>query len=299
MTKSPAETYRAGQVTIVGRPNVGKSTLLNRLIGTKVSITSSRPQTTRHRILGVVTHEDAQLVFLDTPGYQIAQGGALNKLMNRAVTESLDATDAVLWLVEALQFGAEDKQVLQLLPKTTPVILAINKIDKIADKSRLLPFIERVSQAFRFSEVMPISASKGTQLPKLLEVLKSHLPVSPPAFDSDALTDRSERFLASEFLREKLFRRLGEELPYATAVSVESFELKGEVRHIHATIVVSKASHKAIVIGKNGEKLKTIATEARIDMEKLFGGKVFLDVWVRVRSGWMDSARDLKSLGYH
>jgi GTPase len=290
--------HRAGYVALVGRPNVGKSTLLNRLIGMRLSITSRRPQTTRHRITGILTEPDAQCVFVDTPGYQTAHGGALNKLMNRTVTDSLQSVDVVLFVVEALKFGPEDRKLLPLLPANIPVILVINKIDRLKDKSRLLPFIQKIRDEYAFAAMLPVSADKGTQVKLLVSTLKDLLPEGPALFGDDEVTDRSERFLAAELLREKLFRMLGEELPYATTVVVEEFETEGELRRIHAAIVVDKPGHKAIVIGKGGQKLKEIATQARLDMETLFGGKVFLEVWVRVKSGWADSARALKSLGY-
>ncbi|MGH8730976.1 MAG: GTPase Era [Burkholderiales bacterium] len=293
-----ASVHRSGYVAIVGRPNVGKSTLLNRLVGMKVSITSRRPQTTRHRITGIVSEPDAQLVLVDTPGFQTVRGGALNKLMNRVVTDSLGGVDVVLLVVEAGEFGADDRKVLALLPQRIPVVLVINKIDRAKDKSRLLPFIARVSTAFDFAEVVPVSAAKGTQVARLLDAVKPYLPEGPALYGEDEVTDRPERFLAAELLREKLFRLLGEELPYAATVVVEKFEIEAGLRRIHAAIVVDKPNHKAIVIGKGGAKLKDIATQARVDMEKLFDGKVFLEVWVRVKSGWAESLEALKNLGY-
>ncbi|MGH8693000.1 MAG: GTPase Era [Burkholderiales bacterium] len=293
-----ASVHRSGYVAIVGRPNVGKSTLLNRLVGMKVSITSRRPQTTRHRITGIVSEPDAQLVLVDTPGFQTVRGGALNKLMNRVVTDSLGGVDVVLLVVEAGEFGADDRKVLALLPQRIPVVLVINKIDRAKDKSRLLPFIARVSTAFDFAEVVPVSAAKGTQVARLLDAVKAYLPEGPALYGEDEVTDRPERFLAAELLREKLFRLLGEELPYAATVVVEKFEIEAGLRRIHAAIVVDKPNHKAIVIGKGGAKLKDIATQARVDMEKLFDGKVFLEVWVRVKSGWAESLEALKNLGY-
>ena len=293
-----ASVHRSGYVAIVGRPNVGKSTLLNRLVGTKVSITSRRPQTTRHRVTGIVSEPDAQLVLVDTPGFQTAHGGALNKLMNRIVTNSLEGVDVVLFVVEAGTFGADDRKVLALLPQRIPVVLVINKIDRAKDKSRLLPFIARVSTEFDFAQVVPISAAKGTQVSRLLDAVKPYLPEGPALYREDEITDRPERFLAAELLREKLFRLLGEELPYAATVVVEKFEMEAGLRRIHAAIVVDKPNHKAIVIGKGGAKLKDIATQARVDMEKLFGGKVFLEVWVKVKSGWAGSLTALKNLGY-
>jgi GTP-binding protein Era len=291
-------THRAGTIAIVGRPNVGKSTLLNRLVGMKLSITSNRPQTTRHRITGILTEPDAQLVFVDTPGFQNAHGGALNKLMNRTVTDTLGGVDVVVVVVEARRLTPEDKRLLPLLPKGMPVILVVNKIDALADKAALLPFLGGAAALHDFAELVPVSAAKGTQVKKLVEAIKKHLPEAPALYGEDEVTDRSERFLAAELVREKLFRLLGEELPYAVTVVIEKFETEGNLRRIHAGIVVDKPGHKAIVIGKGGEKLKQIGTQARIDMEKLFGGKVFLELWVRVKSGWADSQRALKSLGY-
>lgn len=293
-----ASVHRSGCVAIVGRPNVGKSTLLNRLVGMKVSITSRRPQTTRHRITGIVSEPDAQLVLVDTPGFQTVHGGVLNKLMNRVVTDSLGGVDVVLFVIEAGEFGADDRKVLALLPRQIPVVLVINKIDRAKDKSRLLPFIARVNTEFDFAEVVPVAAAKGTQVARLLDVIKPYLPEAPALYGEDQVTDRPERFLAAELLREKLFRLLGEELPYSATVVMEKFETEGGLRRIHAAIVVDKPNHKAMVIGKGGVKLKDIATQARVDMEKLFGGKVFLEVWVRVKSGWADDAKTLKDLGY-
>jgi len=293
-----ASVHRTGCVAIVGRPNVGKSTLLNRLVGMKVSITSRRPQTTRHRITGIISEPDAQLVLVDTPGFQTVHGGALNKLMNRVVTDSLGGVDVVLFVVEAGTFAGDDRKVLALLPKRLPVVLVINKIDRAKDKKRLLPFIARVSTEFDFAQVVPVSAARGTQVDRLLDAVKPYLPEGPVMYGEDEVTDRPERFLAAELLREKLFRLLGEELPYAATVVVEKFETEAGLRRIHAAIVVDKPNHKAMIIGKGGAKLKDIATQARLDMEKLFGGKVFLEVWVKVNTGWAGSLKALKSLGY-
>jgi GTP-binding protein Era len=293
-----AVIHRAGRVAIVGRPNVGKSTLLNRMVGQKISITSNRPQTTRHRVNGYVTDTESQMELVDTPGYQTAHGGELNRLMNRTVTHSLDGVDAVVFVIEAMRFDAEDRKLLPLLPKDLPVILVVNKVDKLPDKTVLLPFIQEVSREFAFADIVPVSAAKGTQIGGLRKILKPYLPEGPAQHGEDELTDRPERFLAAELVREKLFRLLGEELPYAATVVVEKFELKGPVRHIHVAIIVDKANHKAMVIGKGGEKLKQIGTQARIDMEKLFGGKVFLQLWVQVKGGWADNLKTLKNLGY-
>ncbi|HEX6829465.1 MAG TPA: GTPase Era [Burkholderiales bacterium] len=290
--------HRAGFVAIVGRPNVGKSTLLNRLVGQKLSITSRRPQTTRHHIVGIRTEPGAQLVFVDTPGFQTRHLNALNRLLNRAVTQTLKEVDAVVLVVEALRYGVEDRQVLRLLPTEAPVLLAINKVDLVRDKARLLPFIERLAAEHPFTEIFPLSAEKGDQVEELADALRRLLPEGPALYGTEEITDRGERFLAAEFLREKLFRLLGEEIPYATSVVVEKFEQEGELRRIAAAIVVDKAGQKAIIIGRGGVKLKEIASSARRDMERLFGGKVFLEVWVKVRSGWADDERTLKSLGY-
>lgn len=293
-----AALHRSGLVAIVGRPNVGKSTLLNRLVGAKVSITSRRPQTTRHRIAGIVTESDAQIVFVDTPGFQTAHGGRLNRLMNRTVTDSIEGVDVVLFVVEALRFGPDDRKVLALLPKDVPVILVINKVDRVADKNSLLPKMAELSAMFGFAAVVPVSAAKGVQMRALVDAIKPHLPEGEPLYGEEEITDRSERFLAAELVREKLFRLLGEELPYAATVIVEKFEIEGRLRRIAAAIVVDKPGHKAIVIGKGGEKLKEIATQARLDMEKLFGGKVFLEIWVKVKGGWADDLKALRTLGY-
>ena len=268
------------------------------MVGMKISITSNRPQTTRHRLNAIVTEADAQMVLVDTPGFQTEHGGELNRLMNRTVSESLDGVDIVLFVIEAMRFGREDRKLLPLLPNDIPVFLIVNKIDKFADKAVLLPFIADTSKAFAFAEIVPVSAAKGTQVSHLRKILKPYLPEGPPQHEEDEVTDRPERFLAAELVREKLFRLLGEELPYAATVMVEKFELQGQLRHIHIAIIVDKPNHKAMVIGKGGEKLKQIGTQARIDMEKLFGGKVFLELWVQVKSGWADSLKALKSLGY-
>ena len=290
--------FRTGYVAIVGRPNVGKSTLLNHLVGQKISITSRKAQTTRHRITGIYTDDETQFVFVDTPGFQLQHQNALNRAMNRTVTQVLNDVDVTLFVTEALRFGDKDRQVLKLLPKNRPVLLIINKVDTIEEKSKLLPFIQQASELFPFAAIIPISAQQSTGLPELLREIRSHLPVGQPLFGEDEITDRSERFLAAEIIREKLFRLLGEEIPYSTTVEVEKFEMDGTMRRIHAAIIVDKSGQKAIVIGKGGEKLKTIGTQARQDMEKLFEGKVYLEIWVKVKSGWADDERAIKSLGY-
>ncbi len=290
--------FRTGTVAVVGRPNVGKSTLVNRLVGQKLSITSNKPQTTRHRITGILTTDECQYVFVDTPGFQTRHPGALNRVMNRSVTQALAAVDAVICVVEAGRFGPADRAIVKLLPPGRPVLLAINKIDRLSDKTELLPFIAQMAQVFPFAEIVPISAEKGEGTDDLLRTAAKYLPEAPPIYDADAITDRSERFLAAELLREKLFRNLGEELPYGIAVEIERFEQEGDLRRIFAAIIVDKAAHKSIVIGRGGEKLKTMSSDARRDMEQLFGGPVYLETWVKVKSGWAEDERALKSLGY-
>lgn len=290
--------FRCGHLAIVGRPNVGKSTLLNRLIGQKISIVSRKAQTTRHRITGVLTRPGQQFVFVDTPGFQIKHKNALNRLMNRGVSQALHDVDVVLLVIEAGRFMEDDKRILAMIPEGKKVLLVINKIDRLADKKRLLPFIAEMAKAYPFSEIVPVSAANGAGGEALLDAAGSYLPESAPLFGEDDLTDRSERFLAAEFLREKLFRRLGEELPYGMTVEIERFETDDLLRRIHAAIIVDRPAHKAIVIGKGGEQLKAIASDARRDLESLYGGKVFLEVWVKVKGGWADDERALKSLGY-
>ena len=289
---------RSGFLAIVGRPNVGKSTLLNHLIGAKISIVSRKAQTTRHRITGILTNDDAQYVFVDTPGFQTKYSNALNRAMNRGVTQTLQDVDAVLFVIEAGRFDAKDKAVLKLMPPEIPVILVINKIDQIKDRAAFVPFLAQVGQAYDFAAVVPVSAAKGTQADELLREARKHLPNEGLLYGEEELTDKSERFIAAEYVREKLFRLLGDELPYAATVEIEKFEMEGEMRRVYAAIVVDRDSHKAIVIGKGGEILKRIASEARQDMEKLFDCKVYLEVWVKVKSGWADDERLLKSLGY-
>ncbi|MBL0351297.1 MAG: GTPase Era [Candidatus Dechloromonas phosphoritropha] len=289
---------RSGYIAIVGRPNVGKSTLLNHLVGEKISIVSRKAQTTRHRITGIVTNDDAQYVFVDTPGFQTRFANALNRTMNRGVTQTLSDVDLVLFVIEAGRYDAKDQAVVRLLPKDRPVILVINKTDQLKDRTALLPFIAQVSAEHDYAAVVPISATRGRQTAELLAEARKHLPNEGLMFPEDDLTDKSERFLAAEYVREKVFRLVGDELPYATTVEIEKFEIEGNLRRIFAAIVVDRDSHKAIIIGKGGESLKRIASEARQDMERLFGGKVYLEVWVKVKSGWNDDERLLKSLGY-
>jgi GTPase len=298
MTGKPPPGSRCGTIAVVGRPNVGKSTLLNALVGQKVSITSAKPQTTRYRISGVLTRPGIQYVFVDTPGFQTRHGGPLNRLLNRAVRGALAAVDVVLLVVEAGRFDDDDREVSALLPAGVPVLLVANKSDRLPDPGRMLPFLARVAKAYAFAAVVPVSAARERNLAELLRLIAGYLPEQPPLFDADALTDRSERFLAAELVREKLFRLLGEELPYGCAVTIDHFEEEGRLRRIHAAIVVDKDNHKAMVIGKDGAKLKAVATAARRDMEKLFGGKVFLEIWVKVRRDWTQDGTALRRLGY-
>jgi len=290
--------HRCGFVAVVGRPNVGKSTLVNRLVGQKVTITSRKAQTTRHAVLGIVSRPDAQLVFVDTPGYQTRHGGALNRSLNRAVTDSLSGVDAVLLVIEGTRLTDEDRRVMGLIPTGVPVVVALNKIDLLPRKEALLPLLEMLGRERDFSALVPISAGKGLQCDALVDALAGCLPEGPAMYDEDQVTDRSERFLASEILREKVFRFTGDELPYGTGVVVDHFETEGELRRIGCVIVVARDSHKGMVIGEGGQQLKRMATEARLDMERQFGGRVFLDVRVRVDADWSNDPRRLRKYGY-
>jgi len=290
--------FRCGHVAIVGRPNVGKSTLLNALVGARISITSRKAQTTRHRVLGILTRPDAQFIFVDTPGFQTEHRSPLNERLNRAVRSSLAGVDVVVVVVEARHLGAADRAVLALIPGGTPAIAAVNKVDRLADRADVLPFLAELASVREFSAVVPISAEKGWQLDVLLAALAKLLPVGAAQHPADELTDRDERFLAAEYIREKIFRLLGAEVPYATTVGIDSFEHKAGLRRIHATIYVDKTSQRAMLLGERGERMKSIASGARRDMEQLFGGKVFLEVWVKVKSGWAGDERMLTQFGY-
>ena len=295
-----ANGYRCGFVAIVGRPNVGKSTLMNHLIGQKISITSKKAQTTRHKVTGIYTDDTAQFVFVDTPGFQTNHRNALNDRLNLNVTEAISGVDVIVFVVEAMRFTDADRVVLKQLPKHTPVLLVVNKIDKdkAKDKTALDAFIAEVRAEFDFAGVEVVSAKHGLRIANLLETLKPFLPESIPMYPEDMVTDKSSRFLAMEIVREKLFRYLGEELPYAMTVEVEQFEEEESgLYRIYIAVLVDKDSQKAILIGKGGERLKKISTEARLDMEKLFDTKVFLKVWVKVKSGWADDIRFLRELG--
>lgn len=290
--------FRCGTVAIVGRPNVGKSTLINHLVGQKFSITSAKPQTTRSRLRGILTRDNAQYIFVDTPGFQTRHGGALNRAMNRLVVSTLQDVDVVLMVVEALQWGAEDQQVLDRIPSSIRPILVINKVDQISPKDRLLPFLQLLSGNPRLGAIVPLSALKDKAFEGLLGEIRQQLPEGPPVFDPEDFTDSSLRFLAAEFIREQLFRLLGDELPYATTVVIDQYREEGGKTEIHATILVEHENQKAIVIGRGGEKLKAIGTHARRDIERLTGGKVFLGLWVKVKGGWSEDERTLKQLGY-
>ncbi|NVD97254.1 GTPase Era [Massilia sp. BJB1822] len=299
MTSAPTPAgFRCGYIAIVGRPNVGKSTLMNTLIGAKVSITSRKAQTTRHRITGIQTVPDAQFIYVDTPGFQTRHANALNKTLNKTVTNTLDSSDVILYLVEAGTFGPADQQVIDLLPKNVPVILVINKSDRCKDKAVLLPFAQQVAAKFDFSAVVPVSAKLRFQLDGLQNEIKRFLPENEPIFGEDDITDRSEKFLASEIVREKLFRFVGDELPYTSTVLIEKFEQEGNLRRVFAAILVERDGHKSMIIGNKGARLKEVSTQARLDMEKLFGGPVYLEIWVKVKSGWADNEAGLRAYGY-
>ena len=297
--ESTSPDYRSGTVAIVGRPNVGKSTLLNRLIGSKVSITSAKAQTTRHRIVGVLTQEHAQLAFLDTPGFQTRHIGALNQVLNRTVRQVLSDADAVMLVVDApAGWTLADERVLKLIPDDRQVILVLNKTDAAGERSALLPLVDRVRQLREFAAIVPISAQRGTQLEALVEECVRLLPLGPPLYEPDAITDRSERFLASEALREKVFRLVGDELPYTPTVVIDQFEELPNLRRIRATILVERDAHRPILLGGGGERMKRIGSEARADLERLFGSKVHLEVWVKVKGGWADTEQSLRAYGY-
>ncbi len=300
------QSFRCGTVAIVGRPNVGKSTLLNHILGMKLAITSRKAQTTRHRLLGIHTTDDTQFIFVDTPGFQQKHLNALNKTLNKTVTTVLTEVDVVLFVIEPMKLGDADKKVLELLPKDRPVLLVVNKADLMGDKNNLLPLIQDFDLLHPFAGIIPVSAKKSLHLDELLAATRQHLPEQPAIYGEDELTDKTERFLAAEMIREKIFRLLGDEVPYSVTVEIEKFETvtnKGNsksknLKRIFAAIIVDKDSQKPMLIGKNGEKMKQISTEARQDMEKLFDSKVYLETWVKVKGGWADDERALKSLGY-
>lgn len=287
-------------VAIVGRPNVGKSTLLNRILGQKISITSSKPQTTRHRILGIETEGERQIVYVDTPGLHKDEKRAINRLMNRAASSSLSGVEVVLFVVEAGKWSSDDDMVLTKLKKINgPVILVVNKVDQFKDKTELLPYLQTLSEKHSFAEIIPLSAATGAQVEALRTLVHSYAKPGVHHFPEDYVTDRSLRFMTAEIIREKLMRFTGDELPYSTTVEIEQFKTADNgTTHIHALILVEREGQKRMVIGAGGSKLKTIGTEARRDIEPLVGGKVHLQLWVKVKSGWADDERALRSLGY-
>jgi GTP-binding protein Era len=292
------DTFRCGYIAIVGRPNVGKSTLMNQLIGAKVSITSRKAQTTRHRITGIQTLDDAQFIYVDTPGFQTRHSNALNKTLNKTVTNTLISADVILYLVEAGTFGPADQQVIDLLPKDVPCVLVINKSDRVKDKAALMPFAQELAAKHNFAAIVPVSAKLRFQLDALQNEIKRFLPENQPIFGPDDITDRSEKFLASEIVREKLFRLVGDELPYTSTVLIEKFEQEGDLRRIFAAILVERDTHKSMVIGNKGARLKELSSQSRLDMEKLFGGPVYLEIWIKVKSGWADNEAGLRAYGY-
>ncbi len=288
-----------GYVAIIGRPNVGKSTLLNHLLGQKLCITSRKPQTTRHRLLGIKTEGKNQIVYVDTPGIHQRQHNAMNRYLNRAATTSMEGVEVILWLVEALQWTEEDSHVLKAVSHSTvPVILGINKVDKLPNKQVLLPYLEDIASKYDFVHIFPISALNGQNLPELETFITQCLPINDFLFPEEQFTDRSERFLSAEIIREKLFRRLGAELPYRITVEIEHFSTHKKLTHINGLIWVERDSQKGIVIGKEGKMLKSIGEEARKDMETMLDCKVFLELWVKVKKGWCDNERALQQLGY-
>lgn len=292
-------SYKCGYVAIIGRPNVGKSTLLNHILGLKLSITSRKPQTTRHQILGVQTLDKGQIIFVDTPGIHTSGKRAINRYMNKAASSVIHDVDVILFLVQSLKWTDEDEMVLKKLQNIDkPVVLLVNKVDKVEEKKQLLPYLDDLNSKFDFENVMPISALRGDNLEQLQEHILGLLPENPPYFQEDEITDRSTRFLVAEIIREKLVRELGNELPYQTTVEIERYKDEEKLTRIHALILVETNGQKKIVIGEKGAKLKSIGTKARHDIEALIDRKVFLQLWVKVKAGWSDNETSLRSLGY-
>jgi len=295
------EGRRCGTIAIVGRPNVGKSTLLNALVGQKISITSRKAQTTRHRITGIRTLGDTQFVFVDTPGFQthnIRGRTVLNRNLNRTVTAALGDVDVVWFMVEAGKFGLDDAKVLALMPTDKPVFLVANKLDTITRRTDVMPWLKSMQERHPFAEYVPMSSTKPGDVERLFKIVEPYLPEQPWMYEEDALTDRSDKFMAAELIREKLFRLTGDELPYSATVVIDKYEEEGNLRRIAATIVVERDAHKGMVIGEGGELLKRIGSETRQELERLTDSKVFLELWVKVRSGWADSEEHLRSYGY-
>ncbi|NAW69049.1 GTPase Era [Vibrio sp. V27_P1S3P104] len=300
-SSSLPDNQHCGFIAIVGRPNVGKSTLLNNILGQKISITSRKPQTTRHRIMGVDTRGDYQAIYVDTPGLHIEEKRAINRLMNRAASSSLSDVNLVLFVVDGTHWTADDEMVLHKLQQANfPVVLCVNKVDNVKDRNEVMLHMQSLSKLMDFVDVVPISAKHGKNIDVLHKHVRSHLPKAVHHFPEEYVTDRSQRFMASEIIREKLMRFTGEELPYSVTVEIERFDYNPETDgfHINALILVERIGQKKMVIGKKGEKIKTIGREARLDMEELFGRKVYLETWVKVKSGWADDERALRSLGY-
>jgi GTP-binding protein Era len=295
---SGSQAHRCGHAAIVGRPNVGKSTLLNRLVGQKLSITSRKAQTTRHRIAGILTRPDAQLIFIDSPGHQARAGGALDRLLNRTARQVAADADVVVLVCDGLGWTPADAQMATLLPRDRPTILAVNKVDAARDRARLASLLREASGVRPFDEIVPLSARTGHQVGLLADLCAARLPAGPALFEADALTDRGERFFAAEIIREKLFRLLGDELPYESTVLVDQFEELPRLRRIHATIVVAREAHRPIVLGAGGERIRRIATEARQDLERMLDTKIYLELFVKVRGGWADDEASLRAFGY-
>ena len=292
------EGQRCGLIAIVGKPNVGKSTLLNALVGQKISITSRKAQTTRHRITGMRSIGPTQFVFVDTPGFQTRHSNALNRSLNRTVVGAVNDVDLIVFVVEAGQFNTADAKVLALLPAGTPAILLANKFDLIHRRGDLAPWLREMQERHNFAEFVPMSATNAKDIERLFGICEKYLPEQPWMYGADELTDRSDRFMAAEIIREKLFRLTGDELPYTSTVIIDKYEEEGNLRRVAATIVVERDGHKGMIIGEKGEKLKRIGTEARHELETLTGGKVFLEIWVKVRSGWADDDARVKTFGY-
>jgi GTP-binding protein Era len=298
LTVSAVDEFRCGHIAIVGRPSVGKSTLINRLVGHKISITSKKPQTTRHRIMGVLTEASHQFIFVDTPGFQTKHGGRLNERLNRTVIASLADVDVVVLVVDAAKLTPADRDIAARIPADCKVIAAVNKVDALADKAALLPRLAELATWREFTALVPVSAEKGTQLDALKAEIARALPQAPALYDADTLTDRDERFLAAEMIREKIYRLLGDEVPYSTTVVLEQFTQEPKLRRISAVVLCDKPGQRAILLGEGGATMKAIATQARRDMESLFGGRVFLEVFVRVRRNWAATDASLSKLGY-